>query len=242
MVEVPGSIAAAFVLLVVALGVLLLVGLNRGLARLERPTARRLRTVRLVGLGLGLWLLLTGAAAARGVFLRFNALPPPIAFAIVPAIAAAFVVGSSRAARVVADAVPGRWIVALQSFRIVVEIILWRLAVHHALPEVMTWNGRNFDVVTGLTAPLVAYLGFADGRSRRTLLTLWNVAGLLLVTNVFVHGMLSAPTPFRVLVTDPPNTVIGQLPFVWLPAFVVPIAYFLHIVSLRRDSRRREDR
>jgi len=33
---------------------------------------------------------------------------------------------------------------------------------------------------------------------------------------------------------EPANTMIAHLPFIWLPAFVVPVAYFLHIVSLKQ--------
>jgi len=51
---------------------------------------------------------------------------------------------------------------------------------------------------------------------------------------VVVHALLSTPTPFRVLVTDPPTTFIAAVPYVWLPAFLVPLAWLLHGVSLRQ--------
>jgi hypothetical protein len=232
MVPVPGLLDGAFVLLVLALGLCLVAGLDRGLARAGRAPDRRRPPVRLAGGGLALWLAVTGAMASSGFLRDFAALPPRIAFAVVPALAAAIAVPLHPATRALADSVPGRWIVALQSFRVLVEVILWRLAAHHALPAVMTWEGRNLDVLIGLTAPLVAWLGFGDGARRRGVVVTWNVAGLAFLTNVLAHGLLSAPTPFRLLVTDPPNAVIAQLPWVWLPAFVVPVAYFLHVVSL----------
>ena len=53
----------------------------------------------------------------------------------------------------------------------------------------------------------------------------WNWAGIVILLNVVVHAQLSAPTRFRVFETDPPATFIGDLPYIWLPAFLVPLAW-----------------
>jgi hypothetical protein len=37
-----------------------------------------------------------------------------------------------------------------------------------------------------------------------------------------------------VLVTEPPTTFIGHVPYIWLPVFLVPLAWLLHLVSLRQ--------
>jgi ABC-type multidrug transport system permease subunit len=62
----------------------------------------------------------------------------------------------------------------------------------------------------------------------------WNWAGVLILLNVVVHAQLSAPTRFRLFDTDPPATFIGDLPFIWLPGFLVPLAWALHALSLRQ--------
>jgi hypothetical protein len=46
--------------------------------------------------------------------------------------------------------------------------------------------------------------------------------------------MLSAPTPFRRLVTTPPNTIVVRFPTVWLVSLLVPLAFTLHGLSLRQ--------
>jgi len=53
------------------------------------------------------------------------------------------------------------------------------------------------------------------------------------------HAQLSAPTPFRMIATDPPTTFIGSAPYIWLPAFLVPLAWVLHGISLRQLGSRR---
>jgi len=54
-----------------------------------------------------------------------------------------------------------------------------------------------------------------------------------------VHAQLSAPTPWGILETDPPTTFIADWPYVWLPGFLVPLAWLLHAVSLRQLRSRR---
>jgi hypothetical protein len=227
---VPPGVSAAFVALVVGLYALLVALPAVAQLRAGAAGARVRRAALVVALPLAGWLALTGVLAARGAFADFTGLPPRIALAIVPPLVA--VVAVTVLAPPLST-VPAVWLVAPQAFRIVMELILWRLAIHGAVSEIMTFHGRNFDVLTGLTAPLVAW-AMAHGRIGPRGILLWNFAGLALVTNVFVHGLLSVPTRFRVLFTDPPNTVVAGFPFVWLVAFVVPVAYLLHALSLRR--------
>ena len=42
------------------------------------------------------------------------------------------------------------------------------------------------------------------------------------------------PTPFRVFMKEPANTVVMKFPFILLPTFLVPLAYGLHFLSLRQ--------
>jgi hypothetical protein len=233
-IAVPAPISAAFVALVALLYAMLLLGFAHGLRAGGVDRGRRRRWTWSAALGLALWLALTAALALSDALEDFSARPPRVFLVIAPALLGTLLLGLSPWVGRAASALPGAWIVAAQSFRVAVEAILWLLVARHALPEIMTFTGRNWDVITGLSAPAVAWLGFRRGWPARVGVLLWNLMGLALVTNVVIHGILSAPTPFRVFVTDPPNVIIGGFPFVWLPCFVVPVAYFLHIVSLRQ--------
>jgi hypothetical protein len=187
-----------------------------------------------VAAGAGGWLLLTGILAQGGIFRDFDALPPPLALAVAPAFAAMLALGFSPFARRVADTIPQHAILFAQSFRIVMEWILWDLYRHGALPRVMTLEGRNFDLLTGLSALALAVL-WRRGRLRsRLALRLWNWAGIATLTLTVSQGLLSTPTRFRMIFDEVPNTIVGGFPFVWLPAFVVPFALLLHILSLRK--------
>jgi hypothetical protein len=134
---------------------------------------------------------------------------------------------------------PPQWPIYLQSFRVVMEIILWLLYLQHRAPVIMTFEGRNVDILVGLTAIPVGYLCFARKAWSARVAFWWNVAGILILLNVVVHAQLSAPSPFRVFVTDPPLTFIAYWPYILLPGFLVPLAWLGHAASLMQIRRSR---
>ncbi len=101
----------------------------------------------------------------------------------------------------------------------------------------MTFEGRNFDVVTGVTAVLlttrIAGLMLLN-KLPKVFIILWNLLGLGLLINIVVIAILSMPTPLRYFINDPANTIVTEFPISLLPAFLVPLAYMLHILSLRK--------
>jgi hypothetical protein len=85
------------------------------------------------------------------------------------------------------------------------------------------------DIVVGaLPIPLMVIV--AGGASKhRTWLTLWNWLGALDLINAVTLGLLSAPgTPFRVFAEGPGTSAMGTLPWVMVPAMLVPLYFFIH--------------
>ena len=168
---------------------------------------------------------------------RTDTLPPGAAAVLVPALAAtiAVLIALSRPRfRGVLDAMPLTALVLAQSFRFPVEIVLAMLAEARLIPQIMTYHGTNFDILTGLTAPLAA--GAALLGWRRSVLA-WNILGLALVINVAGTAMLSFSGPTNVIKVTPPADFVVTFPLVWLPAFLVPVALLLHglaIIKVRR--------
>jgi hypothetical protein len=225
MQPIPLSLSLSFIALTLLLAAALVAGVHRA--------AGARRAVVAAG-ALAAWLAFSGLLAWRGVLLDFASLPPRVAIVVLPPVLLALAVGFGGVADGALRSLPPRWPVAAQAFRVVVEVLLAQLASAGLIAEMMTWRGANLDVVTGITAPLVAWAAFRGGRVRRGWVAAWNGMGLLLLANVVARGLLSAPTPFRMIVTDPPNTIIARFPVVWLPAFLVATALLLHAVSLRQ--------
>jgi uncharacterized membrane protein len=102
------------------------------------------------------------------------------------------------------------------------------------IPELMTFEGRNFDILTGILALPVGYLLVKRKTYAPKLAVAFNVLGLLLLTNILVIAVLSMPTPIRYFMNEPANTIVTKFPIVWLPGLLVPLAYTLHILSIRQ--------
>ena len=97
----------------------------------------------------------------------------------------------------------------------------------------MTFEGKNFDILSGLSAPFVFYYAFIKRTISRKLLIAWNLICLALVMNVVTHGILAAPSVLQKIAFEQPNMAVLYFPFIWLPAFVVPVVIFSHLVCLR---------
>jgi hypothetical protein len=180
------------------------------------------------------WVSVTALAAASGVFREWTLTPPPFLGLVVAVFALAFAIAFSRAGARLA-ALPLWALVAAQSFRLPLEVVMHRLAQHGIMPEQMSYTGRNWDVLTGITAVFVAGLIRAGIGGRRLALA-WNVIGLSLLANIL--GVAVASTPrFAAFGPDRLNVFITYVPFVWLPAVMVLVALAGHLVIFRALAR-----
>lgn len=227
-------VATSFLPLSLLMLGLILYGLRLALARSAYDKKRQTRIFYTTAALLTGWLVLTGIVAQSGFFSQFDAIPPRLALVIVPPLISIGLLTFSKEFTRFLQVVPPSWLVGIQAFRIVVEILLWQLFLDQLLPVQMTFEGLNFDVLAGLTAPIIVYLCFVKGTWPRRVAIFWNIAGLLLLLNIVSIAILSTPVPFRVFMNEPANTLVATFPFVWLPAFLVPIAYSMHFFSLRQ--------
>ena len=184
---------------------------------------------------LSFWLVMQ-AILTLNDFYTFDTmgLPPRFAFAIVPPFVAILVVFLFKGGRMFVDTIHLADITNINIIRIPVEIVLYLLLLHHAVPKLMTFEGKNFDIIAGITAPFVAYWGFEKGRLSNKAILAWNILAFLLLLNVLFIGIFSAPFDFQLFSYKQPNVAILHFPFVWLPSFIVPLVFFGHIVSIRQ--------
>lgn len=179
------------------------------------------------------WLAATGVLGLRHFFEDFQTMPPRI-----PLFIFIFTISLGALARWLVQQkslvrIEQFHLLMFQAFRIPVEILLGMLAQAALLPIEMSFRGRNIDILVGLTAIPMAYWVRRKGeKAAKKVLIAWNIAGILIVSNVVIHGILSAPYPFQTLKLGMDNFIIGYFPVIWLPVFLVPTAYFFHAVSL----------
>ena len=96
----------------------------------------------------------------------------------------------------------------------------------------MTFEGRNFDILSGVTAPVIYFFAFSRNRVNRNLLIIWNIFALCLLINIIYTAVAAFPSPMQQIAFDQPNRAVMYFPFIWLPAVVVPIVLFAHLAGL----------
>ncbi len=178
------------------------------------------------------WLVLQFVMGSGGFYLNTSALPPRMfLFGVAPAlllIAALFLF----ARRSLISALPLSVLTIIHIVRVPVELTLAWLAEAKAVPEIMTFHGTNFDIWSGLTAPIAFYFTYAKSGMRRGVLLTWNLVALFLVLNIVITAILCVPSPIQKLAFDQPNIGVLHFPYIWLPTVIVPIVLFSHFASL----------
>lgn len=197
------------------------------------------KRVALVGTILVGWLGLLSGLAAGNFFLDVRAIPPRLPLILLPPLAAIAGLWLTRSGRRFLDALPLAPITYLHTVRIPVELVLLGLYTCHQLPVEMTFEGRNFDILAGLTAPLVGYFLARNPVANRRWLVGWNLLCLLLLANIVLTAIVAAPGPQQQLAFGQPNVAVLKWPLVWLPGFVVPVVLLSHLAALRQLLRSR---
>ncbi|MBE2288028.1 MAG: hypothetical protein IAE95_00640 [Chitinophagaceae bacterium] len=179
------------------------------------------------------WIMLQTGLGLSGFYTDFSSVPPRFLLMVAPPVILIAVGTLTAKGRKALDAMNERSLLMLHTVRVPVEFCLLWLWQTGMVPQVMTFEGRNFDIICGLTAPVVFYLVYVRKVAGAKTMLLWNAGCLLLLANIVIHAVLAAPTPFQRIAFDMPNVAIGYFPFNLLPAFLVPAVLLSHVVSLR---------
>jgi hypothetical protein len=181
-----------------------------------------------------IWLPLQAYLGYSGFYLDSIAIPPHMLFMIPPTLVAMLITFYTKRGQSFINSLDLKTLTLLHLVRIPVEFCLLWLFIAGAIPELMTFEGRNFDILAGITAPIVFYFYFTKKSLRSTGMLTWNIVSLALLINIIINALLSAPLPIQQFAFDQPNIGILYFPFVWLPSFIVPIVFFSHLVVIRR--------
>ncbi|MDB5267400.1 MAG: hypothetical protein JWP58_440 [Hymenobacter sp.] len=180
------------------------------------------------------WLLVQGVVGLRGFYTISNTLPPRLALLLGPPLLLIAALFATAAGRRWLDGLRLEILTVPHVVRFPVELVLFGLFLQKAVPQLMTFEGRNWDILAGLTAPVVWYFAFHQQRLGQRGLLLWNVLGLISLLNIVANALLSAPTPLQRFAFAQPNIAILHFPFVWLPGCVVPLVLLAHLAAIRQ--------
>lgn len=180
------------------------------------------------------WISVQAIITQSNFYLDTTTVPPRFLLLVVPPLLLIVYLFNSQQGKIFLDSLDTTWLTYLHVVRVPVEITLYYLFTSSLIPELMTFEGKNFDILSGLTAPLIAYFGYNQKKISKALLLAWNFLCLALLVNIVTTAVLSAPFPFQQLAFDQPNVGVFYFPFSWLPGCVVPLVLFSHLVCVRQ--------
>lgn len=180
------------------------------------------------------WLLVQSIIGLSGFYQVTDSIPPRFSLTIVPPILFIIALFIAPKGRQYIDSLDMKSLTILHAVRIPVELIIFSLFVYKALPELMTFEGKNLDILSGITAPIVFYFVYVKKNLGKTALLVWNFVCLGLLINIVGTAILSAPFPFQQFAFEQPAIAILYFPFVWLPCCIVPLVLLSHLASIRQ--------
>jgi hypothetical protein len=180
------------------------------------------------------WILIQAMVARTGFYTHTEILPPRFPLLVLPPVIGIVILFATEKGRKYIDCLDLKTLTILHIVRIPVELVLFWLFMHKAVPEIMTFEGRNFDILSGITAPVVYFLYFIRHSISRKAFLIWNFACLALLINIVGTAILAAPSPIQQLAFDQPNIGVFHFPFIWLPCCIVPLVLLSHLASIRQ--------
>ena len=223
----------------VVIPVLLFAVLVWGVVVASKKAGASSKAARRGGIGIAaataVWMAVTWIVGADGTLRAWDRMPPPFLILLLAIIAMSVALAFGSTGRNLSRFVPLWALVAVQGFRLPLELAMHKMYERGIMPGQMTYTGRNFDIVTGATAIIVAIV-VAMGYGGRRLVMAWNVLGFALLVNIIVVAVLSTPV-FAYFGPDRLNTFVTYVPFVWLPAVMVTAALAGHLIIARALAR-----
>ncbi len=160
-------------------------------------------------------------------------LPPRVVLLIVlPAVIGIIYATGRKSFLVVLKQTPLHLPVFLQSFRILVELLIYGAFLEGVFPERATFKGLNYDILVGLSAIIVGLLVLQNKFSPEMLLG-WNIVSLLILS-VTVYSFISTYYFTDYLLIQVGGKSFVDFPYLLLASVLLPIAIFLHVFSIRQ--------
>lgn len=181
-----------------------------------------------------IWIAVSLSLSYSGFLLDFEAMPPRFLLIVLGAIAyTSYMFNSLKGFEMSLQS-----LTAVHMIRIPVELCIYQFYLRAWVPEIMTFEGYNLDIIMGISSFLILIYLLVSGKNVSTqFLRYWNYVGIVLLTIIVSMAVLSAPTPLQQLAFEQPNTAVMRFPFVLLPAFIVPAVLLSHLFALRMLNR-----
>lgn len=226
MLDLPSSLTFGFIATTLIFYVLFLFTMLSGTERVQKR-------VHMIALVLLAWMIFQSTLALNGWYMKRDAVPPHMVFPVAVTFSLMILAFATSRGRRFIDGLSPFTLTIIHAIRIPVEISLYWLAFYKQVPWSMTFYGHNFDLIFGITAPLIAWFGVKKKKISPLVQRVWHIGGLISLAIIIVTAFGAAPSPLQAWDFQQPNYAVLHFPFIWLPSVIVPLVIFSHLALLR---------
>ncbi|MCJ8346990.1 hypothetical protein MJH12_15720 [bacterium] len=199
------------------------------------PQENKIKNSSYTFLFLSAWIIFCGVLAYSGLLSDFSKFPPPAGFFIISNFALVVLLAFSKPGNFFVNNLSFEPLIAFHTFRFLPEFMIYSAYLEKLAPIDLSFLGYNHDILTAITAPIVALAVFyiSSPKIKYRLILIWNILGLFLVLKVVSVGVLSLPLPIRQFFAEVDNTWITRFPYIYLVSIQVFFAVFGHLIIFR---------
>jgi hypothetical protein len=137
------------------------------------------------------------------------------------------------------DLMPDAILINAQLFRLFFEPVTFLLFIEDYVPLHVTLEGSNPEMMVAVSAPVLIAMFFNDDIKRYWIAIIWNFCGLASLS-YFAWSLLDIPPdPEMYWTSEPPMRIFSAFPFILYLTFYIPVAFGLHLLSIRQLLRDR---
>lgn len=182
--------------------------------------------------GLGIWISYLMVLNQTGVLRNFE-LPPKVPILVViPAILLIILIVNRNIMKDALRNTPTYVPIALQSFRIFVELLIYATYLKGIFPRKATFEGLNFDILVGISSIFISVAVYKSVIKNTGILA-WNLASLCILL-LTVYSFISTYYFSDFAATSGSGYRFVEFPYFLLAAVLLPIAVFLHAFSIKQ--------
>ena len=177
------------------------------------------------------WVMYLQVLIYTGVLANFH-LPPRVPLIVIlVSFFILYIATSGKGFKKMLLSCPDAMLVYIQSFRILVELLIYAAFIKGVFPKGVTFEGTNPDILVGISAVIMGLFVQKNKVGKKAIL-IWNVVALLMLTLTgysFVNAFYSSPYMHL-----SQKLQFVSMPYLLLPGVLLPLAVFFHVSSIRK--------
>lgn len=227
-----------YIALTLGMTAIVLWGYHHGLKQSIKNESMVQRKIRRAALGILAWLVYVFLISKSGLLHTYELPPRFPVFLIFPVFLFTGITLYRHRHSPIFEAIPISWTNYIQGFRILVEsLFVGSVAAGILHPEV-TIEGYNYDMIYAISILIISLLVFQFMLFSTRLILIWNYLGLLVLlsvilvftTTTYVPGLWGSELPLSPI-------EMMNFPFTLVPAYLMPLAVFIHLFSIMQIRR-----